>query len=108
MSRYSKIPIIFGSNPVTNPKDRKPRLANIKYPFIPISGNDIYIFVTEGDRYDILAQQYYKDSSLWWIISTSNYSVRRDSLLPTVGTQIRIPSPSRLSQILSNYDSINS
>ena len=38
------------------------------YPDIPLASNDIYVITTEGDRYDILAQQYYSDSSLWWVI----------------------------------------
>ena len=47
-------------------------------------------------------------TSLWWIISTANYNTRQDSLTPPVGSQIRIPAPSRVNQIISNYEVINS
>jgi len=106
MARYSLIPIIVGPNPNDNPKDRKPRYQNIKYPDIPISPDDLYIFINEGDRYDILAQTYYKDSSLWWIISSANV-FRQDSLIPSPGSQIRIPSVSRTNEIISSYESLN-
>ena len=43
-----------------------------KYPDIPLSYNDIYVYTDEGDRFDILAQSYYKDPSLWWIISIAS------------------------------------
>jgi len=108
MSRYNQIPTTLGPNPTTNSQDRIPRLANSKYPSIPRSVNDIYVYTTTGDRYDILAQQYYNDSSLWWIISTANAFTRQDSLLTPPEIQIRIPSPSRLNEILSAYKSLNS
>ena len=78
MARYTQTPITFGKNPNTNREDRYPRYTNVKYPLIPRSINDIYILVAEGDRYDILAQTYYQDSSLWWIISTSNSNTKQD------------------------------
>ena len=107
MARYTQTPITFGENPNTNREDRYPRYTNVKYPLTPRSINDIYILVAEGDRYDILAQTYYQDSSLWWIISTSNSNTRQDSLIPSPGSQIRIPAASRLSQILSDYENLN-
>ena len=33
-----------------------------KYPDLPLSFNDIYVYTDEGDRFDILAQNYYGDS----------------------------------------------
>ena len=106
MARYSTIPITQGLDPLTNPKDLKPRYVNLKYPDIPTSVEDIYVFTSEGDRYDILAQTYYKDSSLWWIISVAN-TFRQGSLIPKPGSQIRIPAASRVNQIISNYESLN-
>ena len=108
MARYNQIPVIQGPNPSTDSKDRILRYRDVKYPLIQRAANDIYIFTGEGDRYDILAQQYYNDSSLYWIISSANYGTRQDSLLPPLGTQIRIPAPSRINEILSNYANLNS
>ncbi len=101
MNRYGGIPIIQTED---NPKRR---YINIKYPEIPLDFSDIYVYTTRGDRYDTLALSYYGDSSLWWIISRANPSEDSDSLIPTYGTQIRIPSYNRVSSILSEYDSLN-
>ena len=42
------------------------------YPKIPIKDSDKYIAVSRGQRLDTLADQYYGDTSLWWIISKAN------------------------------------
>ena len=42
------------------------------YPRIPIKNSDVFITPTYGDRLDILANEYYNDSSLWWIIAKAN------------------------------------
>ena len=78
----------------------------VKYPSIPRKDSDLYAYTTEGDRYDILAQEFYKDSSLWWIISLANASnTPQGSLYPPVGIQIRIPF--EISTILSEYNRLN-
>jgi hypothetical protein len=60
------------------------------YPDIPEHEDDFYVITTGGDRYDTLALQYYKDSSLWWIIASAN-TYSRYNLIPTPGVQLRIP-----------------
>jgi hypothetical protein len=101
MERYSRLPIIKDF------ETKIPRFINVKYPSIPVSSLDIYIFITQGDRYDTLALTFYKDSSLWWIISQGNPTQPSDSLYPKVGSQLRVPSPSSISQIISSYETIN-
>ena len=59
MSRYSETRDLVGFN-------------SPKYPNIPLQFSDNYVITTIGDRFDLLAQQYYNDSSLWWIISIAN------------------------------------
>ncbi len=39
---------------------------------IPKKDDDIYIITQETDRLDLLANEFYKDSSLWLIIATAN------------------------------------
>ena len=34
--------------------------------------DDIYIITQETDRLDLLAQQFYGESKLWWIIAQAN------------------------------------
>ena len=76
-----------------------------KYPDIPLSYNDIYVYTDEGDRFDILAQSYYKDPSLWWIISIANPQLTQMSMFPPLGVQIRIPT--KIGGIISQYERFN-
>ena len=84
MRRYSTIPKTKG--PESNLMYK-----TVRYPEIPRSFSDTYVFVTDGDRYDTLALTYYGDSSLWWIISIANAKNIQNSLTPPRGSQIRIP-----------------
>jgi len=58
------------------------------YSSIPESDGDIYIITQDGDRLDLLANTYYKDSSLWWYIAKANNLKVMN--IPT-GTSLRIP-----------------
>ena len=60
------------------------------YPEIPLRDDDIYVASETGDRLDTLANEFYKDSSLWWIIATANNIHDATFALPD-GTQLRIP-----------------
>ena len=84
MARYTNIPLILSNS-------EKPMLQTVRYPEIPRSESDIYVYTTIGDKYDILAQQYYGDSSLWWVIANANGNLDKSSLTPPIGSQIRIP-----------------
>jgi hypothetical protein len=99
MNRYQNIPIIRNSEGTRYYKDNK-------YPRISLSVNDIYVITTIGDRFDLLALQYYGDSSLWWIISIANENLPQDSLYITEGTQLRIPS--NPTSVLASYNQLNS
>ena len=41
-------------------------------PNIPIKDSDIFVFPVYGERFDNIAQKYYGDSNLWWIIAKAN------------------------------------
>jgi hypothetical protein len=85
MNRYQNIP--------QTKIDGKLVYQTSRYPEVPLSSNDIYVYTTQGDRFDVLAQQYYKDSSLWWVISIANTDkVNQSTLVIPEGIQIRIPS----------------
>lgn len=60
------------------------------YPNIPLQDSDIYIATQEGDRLDTIANQFYGDSALWWIIATSN-NIHDASTAVDDGTILRIP-----------------
>jgi phage tail protein X len=80
--------------------DGKEVYVTSRYPEVPVSADDIYVYTTQGDRFDVLAQQYYNDSSLWWVISIANTATAgtslpsdlpQNSLMVPEGLQIRIP-----------------
>ena len=77
-----------------------------KYPEIPLSENDIYVITVFGDRLDILANQYYGDSTLYWIISAANPSQSFSSMYIIEGSQLRIPND--VSNVLASYRTLNS
>ena len=54
--------------------------------------SDYYIYGREGDRLDSLAQQFYQDVSLWWVIANAN-NLGKGSMDVPAGMQIRIPYP---------------
>lgn len=84
MRRYDD-PTILTTNNYT------PYYGNRLYPNIPLSENDLYVITTVGDRLDSLAYTYYKDPTLWWIISMANNNITKGALYPQPGTQLRIP-----------------
>ena len=101
MARYSSIPVI------TTQDNPKRRFINVKYPDIPRDFSDTYLYTTQGDRYDLLAQTYYGNSSLWWVISRANPNQSSDSMFPGIGSQIRIPASSRIPTILGAFENLN-
>ncbi len=98
MGRYSDIATL-----TTNKGKRYKATTN--YPDIPLSFSDIYVYTDEGDRFDILAQAYYSDSSLWWVISNANPQLPQNSMFPPIGIQIRIPT--NIGEILIQYNQLN-
>tara|TARA_Y100000034_G_scaffold136328_1_gene212218 strand:+ start:2338 stop:2637 length:300 start_codon:yes stop_codon:yes gene_type:complete len=98
MSRY-KNKTIF-----RNEKGKR-YLKGIKYPIIPLSDDDVFVITNEGDRLDLLAQSFYKNKDLWWVISIANVDLPQNSLYIPVGTQLRIPID--IQSILLDYSSLN-
>jgi hypothetical protein len=101
MNRYSVAKVIKTFD------DPIRRFTTVKYPSILPTSLDIYVYTTQGDRYDTLALTYYNDSSLWWIINRANSNQSSDSLYPSKGAQIRIPASQRIPSIISEYNIIN-
>jgi hypothetical protein len=75
-----------------------------KYPSVPYSNDDIYIITVSGDRLDLLANDYYKDVSDYWIIMVAN-DIPRDSIFIKPGTQLRIPA--NIASVKEEYDRLN-
>ena len=60
------------------------------YPSVTLSNEDYYIIAREQDRMDLLANDFYGDPNLWWVIAMAN-DLDRDSVFPPLGFQLRIP-----------------
>jgi len=60
------------------------------YPNIPKSDKDIYIVTQTGDRLDSLSNQFYGNSSYWWIIASAN-NIHDATFALADGTTLRIP-----------------
>jgi len=76
-----------------------------KYPRIPLSPEDTYVYAEQGDRFDTLALQYYGNSDYWWVISIANEDLKQDSYYLPLNQQIRIPA--NIGAIESQYNAIN-
>jgi|TARA_R110002020_G_scaffold199947_1_gene401984 hypothetical protein len=101
MDRLNFIKKVKGTN-------NKRTFKYIKYPKIPLSVDDIYATTLVGDRLDLIADQFYNDVDLWWVVVTANPDViRRDSFNLKPGLQVRIPSPNRITNILKSFEQLN-
>ena len=87
-------------------KDGKQCFKALKYPEIPISMGDLYVITSDRDRLDLLANQFYNDVRLWWIITAANPDViRRDSYNLKPNLEIRIPG--NTPAIIKEFENIN-
>ena len=99
MARYSTTPIF------TTEVRNKPFYGTTKYPEVPLEFSDIYVITTVGDRIDVMSNEFYGDSSLYWIIASANPQLKQNSLTPPVGTQLRIPT--EIGPIISAFELLN-
>ncbi len=99
--RYERTQI----NSINNGSNTVRYYSTTKYPTIPLDVNDIYVITTVGDRYDTLANTFYDNPQLWWIISIANQSFSQNSIIPPIGAQLRIPA--NPSKIISLFNSLN-
>lgn len=86
--------------------NKVPVYKTVRYPNIPLNEDDIYVTTNQGDRYDSLANDFYQDETLWWIISIGNETLKQNSLICPEGIQLRIPA--NVNEIINNYNRINS
>jgi hypothetical protein len=75
------------------------------YPDVMPRSTDYYIITVEGDRLDLIANTFYNDPALYWIILSAN-NIKKNSLFVAPGTQLRIPTD--ISEIISEFNALNS
>ena len=105
MNRYQDIKKIKNTNPNVGTLGAQ-YLKPVFYPEIKPNQDDIYVITEFGDRFDLLAYQFYDDVSLYWVISTANPDkITMGSLTIKEGTQLKIPSG--LNNIIEQYNKLN-
>ena len=71
-----------------------------KHRFIIDTTDDNYIITGTEDRLDLIAYDFYGDSTLWWVIAMVN-DLEGDSMYPPAGIYLRIPQ--NISELLNTY-----
>jgi len=94
----------YDNNKIKIDKDGKRVYTTTYYPPIPLTNSDQFIQTKVGTRLDNLAQVYYGDSTLWWVIAKANGIKGFTSLKSN--TKLRIPS--NISEILEKFKQLNS
>lgn len=85
-------------------KDKKRFMQTTIYPKVLPDDNDLYIISEQGDRLDILANTYYKNPAMWWVIASAN-NINDANFYVEPGIQLRIPA--NISKILNDLQKLN-
>ena len=72
-------------------KNQQRYLSTEDYPSFGKKDTDVLIRAKFGDRMDNLANQYYGDSNLWWVIAKSNVDLFDGGIFLKPGEEYRIP-----------------
>ena len=105
MKRYASIRETINQNKNLRTLGLRYKVTN-NYPEIPLSSDDIYVITNFGDRLDLMANQFYGDSTLYWIIASANPNqIDFGSIFIKEGNQLRIPTG--LNEILRSYKFLN-
>tara|TARA_Y100000356_G_scaffold133646_1_gene141117 strand:- start:578 stop:871 length:294 start_codon:yes stop_codon:yes gene_type:complete len=96
MKRYEKTPIKTDKSGIRV-------YSTTYYPDIPLDDSDEFISVIDGDRVDLVANRYYGDVSLWWVIAKANGIKGKAALTP--GDVLRIPG--NINRIIENFNDLN-
>ena len=79
--------------------------STILYPTLPLSSRDTYILTESNDTLTDIANKFWNDVNLWWVIAVMNPEVKKDSLHLDTNMQLRIPD---LEEFMTEFKKINS
>ena len=96
MSRYNTTKILKRSG-------EKRKFSTTIIPPMPKSSADTYIKTTSAERLDKLANTFYGDATLWWIIAVSN-GLGKGSLYVPPNIIIRIPAHENIQEIINEIN----
>jgi len=102
-SRYQSISTMKSDTGITSTSG-KTMYKPTYYPSIDARADDSYIITGATDRLDLIANDFYGDSTLWWIIAMVN-DLEGDSMFPPTGIQLRIPA--NVSTLLTKFNQSN-
>ena len=100
MNRYQDLPIVNDAN-------GRRKYVTTFIPYFDKSDNDIYVITDDSDRLDLLANQFYEDSTAWPIIATAN-NIGLGTLNIDAGKQLRIPDPDKIRDYIIQISEFNS
>ena len=80
MSRYDNVEKIQNKNVTTIGTSYLPKFKE--------GNSDVLLIATEGDRCDLISQEYYGTPELWWYIASAN-NLSSNNI--EAGTQLRVP-----------------
>ena len=78
-------------------------LNRIQYPVIPISDNDVFTRGTFGETFINIANRFYGDKNLWWVIARANNQNNSIYMIP--GKEYRIPK--NITPIIQQFEQLN-
>ena len=64
------------------------RIGTSDLPEFTEKNSDVLLIATEGDRCDLISQEYYGTPELWWFVASVN-NLKSNNI--QAGTQLRIP-----------------
>jgi len=102
-SRYQNISIIKNDTGIPSESGNL-MFAPSYYPDIEAKSDDNYIITGTEDRLDLIAYDFYGDSTLWWVVDMVN-RLEGDSMYPTAGVYLRIPR--NISELMNSYTKAN-
>jgi len=94
MSRYATARVLRDDN-------GQRRLSSIIMPTPQRNQDDVFIQITSPDRLDKLAQLFYKDANLWYVIAAAN-GLGKGSWMVPAEIILRIPNINNIQNIINN------
>ena len=80
MSRYDRVRKVS--------ENKISRIGIADFPKVEDKNSDILLIATDGDRCDIISQEYYGTPDFWWFIASVN-KLKSNNI--EAGTQLRVP-----------------
>ena len=72
------------------------RIGTADLPEFKEDNSDILLIATQGDRCDLISQQYYGTTDFWWFIASIN-NLSTNNI--EAGTQLRVPVSTELAKL---------